>query len=45
MLEFQNNSEFGVKHEELVVERSLLLDALSLNWLGVIGGPPLHGLW
>ena len=32
-----------VKSEELVVERSLKLDALSLNWLGVIDGPPLHG--
>ena len=25
----------GVKSEELVVERSLKLDALNLNWLGV----------
>ena len=33
----------GVKSEELVVERSLKLDALNLNWLGVIDGPPLHG--
>ena len=32
-----------VKFEELVVERSLKLDALNLNWLGVIDGPPLHG--
>ena len=32
----------GVK-SELVVERSLKLDALNLNWLGVIDGPPLHG--
>ena len=32
-----------VKSEELVVERSLKLDALNLNWLGVIDGPPLHG--
>ena len=31
-----------VKSEELVVERSLKLDALNLNWLGVIDGPPLH---
>ena len=33
----------GEKFEELVVERSLKLDALNLNWLGVIDGPPLHG--
>ena len=26
-----------------MVERSLKLDALSLNWLGVIDGPLLHG--
>ena len=32
-----------MKSEELVVERSLKLDALNLNWLGVIDGPPLHG--
>ena len=32
-----------VKSEELVVERSLKLDALNLDWLGVIDGPPLHG--
>ena len=32
-----------VKSEELVVERSLKFDALNLNWLGVINGPPLHG--
>ena len=31
------------KSEELVVERSLKLDALNLNWLGVIDGPPLYG--
>ena len=31
------------KYEELVVERSLKLDTLNLNWLGVIDGPPLHG--
>ena len=35
--------KFGVKSEELVVERSLKLDALNLNWLGVIDGPPLRG--
>ena len=45
MLEFRNHSESGVKPEDLVVERSLLLGALSLNWLGVIGRSPLHGLW
>ena len=33
----------GVKSEELVVERSLKLDALNLDWLGVIDGSPLHG--
>ena len=27
-----------VKFEELVVERSLKLDALNLDWLGVING-------
>ena len=26
-----------------MVERSLKLDVLNLNWLGVIDGPPLHG--
>ena len=26
-----------------MVERSLRLDVLNLNWLGVIDGPPLHG--
>ena len=26
-----------------MVERSLKLDALNLNWLGVIDGPSLHG--
>ena len=26
-----------------MVEKSLKLDALNLNWLGVIDGPPLHG--
>ena len=49
MLESRNRSKFrskfGVKPEEFVVERSFWLDALSLNWLGVIGGSPLHGLW
>ena len=33
-----------MKPVEFVVERSFWLDALNLNWLGVIGGPPLHGL-
>ena len=43
MLESRNCSKSGVKLEEFVVERSLWLDALSLNWLGVIGGSLLHG--
>ena len=45
VLEFRNHTESGVKPEELVVERSLGLDALNLNWLGVVGGPSLHGPW
>ena len=45
MLESRNHSKSGVKPEEFVVERSLWLDALSLNWLGVIGGSSLHELW
>ena len=24
-------------------DKSFWLDALNLKWLGVIGGPPLHG--
>ena len=32
-----------VATEELVVERSLKLGALYLNWFGVIDGPPVHG--
>ena len=28
-----HSQKFGVKSEELVVERSLKLDALNLNWL------------
>ena len=32
-----------VKSEKLVVERSLKLDVLNLNWLGDIDGPPLCG--
>ena len=43
MLEFQTHLTSEVKPEELVVEKSLRLDALNLNWLGDIGGPPLHG--
>ena len=38
-----HSQKSGVKCEELAVERSLKLDALNLNWLGVIDGPPLHG--
>ena len=37
-----HSQKSGVK-SELVVERFLKLDALNLNWLGVIDGPPLHG--
>ena len=44
-LNSRNHLKFGVKPEELVVGIPFLLDALNLNWLGVIGGPPLHGLW
>ena len=45
MLDSRSHSKSGVKPEEFVVERSFWLDALNLNWLGVIGGTPLHGLW
>ena len=38
-----HSQKFEENFEELVVERSLKLDALNLNWLGVINGPPLHG--
>ena len=38
-----HSQKSGVKSKELVVEKSLKLDALNLNWLGVIDGPPLHG--
>ena len=38
-----HSQKSGEKSEELVVERSLNLDALNLSWLGVIDGPPLHG--
>ncbi|KAL6315770.1 hypothetical protein AAG906_008154 [Vitis piasezkii] len=41
-IEFQSQKS-GEKYEELVVERSLKLDALNLDWLGVIDGSPLHG--
>ena len=34
-----------MKPEEFVVQRSIWPNALSLNWLGVIDVPPLHGLW
>ena len=34
-----HSQKSGVKSEELVVERSLKLDALNLHWLGVIDGP------
>ena len=37
------NKKYGVKSEELVVERSLKLDALNLDWLGVNDRFPLHG--
>ena len=43
VMKSRNRSKFGVKPEEFVVEKSLWLDALHLNWLGVIGGSPLHG--
>ena len=39
MLESRNHSKSGVKPEEFVVERSLWLGVLSLNWLGVIVDP------
>ena len=45
MLESRNQSESRVKLEEFVVEKSLWLGALNLNWLGDIGESPLHGLW
>ena len=35
-----HSQKSGEKSMELVVERSLKLDALNLNWLGVINGPP-----
>ena len=41
-IEFQfQKSE--MESEELAVERSLKLDVVNLDWLGVIDGPPLHG--
>ena len=45
MLESQNHSESGVKPIEFVVEKSLWLGALNLNWLGDIDESPLHELW
>ena len=45
MLNSPSHSKSGVKPEEFVVGLSFWLDALKLNWLGVIGGPSLHGLW
>ena len=45
MLNSRSHAKSGVKPVEFVVGRSFWLDALNLNWLGVIGGPPLHGLW
>ena len=45
MLNSQSNAKSGVKPVEFVVGRSFWPDALNLDWLGVIGGPPLHGLW
>ena len=38
-----HSQKSGEKSEELVVEKSLKLDAPNLNWLGVIDGPPLYG--
>ena len=37
MLESRNHSESEVKPEEFVVEKSLWLGSLNLNWLGDIG--------
>ena len=34
-----------MKPVEFVVSDPFWLNALNLNWLGVIDGPPLHGLW
>ena len=45
MLDSRNHSKSGVQPVEFMVERSFLLDALNLSWLGVAGGSPLHGLW
>ena len=45
MLESRNHSESGVKPEKFVVENSLWLGALNLNWLGDIDESPLLGLW
>ena len=40
-IKFQSQKS-RVKSKELVIERSLKLDALNLDWLGVIDGSPLH---
>ena len=45
MLESRNHLESGVKLEEFVVEKSLWLGALNLNWLRDIGESSLHGRW
>ena len=45
MLDFRSHTESGVKPLEFVVIDHFWLDALNLEWLGVIGGSPLHGLW
>ena len=37
-----HSQKSGVKSEELEVEKSLKLDTLNLDWLGVINGPLLH---
>ena len=44
MLESRNHLESGGKPEEFVVEKSLWIGALNLNWLGDIGQFPLLGL-
>ena len=38
-----HSQKSGKKSEELVVKKSLKLDALNLDWLGVIDGSPLYG--
>ena len=44
MLNSLSHSKSEMKPVEFVVRLSFWLDTLNLNWLGVIGGPPLHGL-